>query len=97
MSLIPYHEARRVSRIGNPYGWVCSLIVHLHLNRYPYSLILPHPKQPVRAGALCPGVFHTVCIIAVSKAKVIEPVVQQAFRGSSHSTKSRLTFCETML
>ena len=22
---------------------VCSLIVHLHLNRYLYSLILPHP------------------------------------------------------
>ena len=26
---------------------VCSVIVHLHLNRYPYPLILPHPKQPV--------------------------------------------------
>ncbi len=26
---------------------MCSLIVHLHLNRSPRFLILPHPKQPV--------------------------------------------------
>ena len=34
---------------------MCSIIVHLHPNRYPYSLILPYPKQPTCAGALCPG------------------------------------------
>ena len=36
---------------------MCSVIVHLHLNRYPHSLGLPHPKQPGCAGALCPDVF----------------------------------------
>lgn len=26
---------------------MCSLIVHLHLNRFLRFLILPHPNQPV--------------------------------------------------
>ena len=26
------------------YNKMCSVIVHLHLNRYPRSLGLPHPK-----------------------------------------------------
>ena len=29
---------------------VCSLIIHLHLNRSQCSRILPHPKQPGKKG-----------------------------------------------
>ena len=35
---------------------LCSVIVHLHLNRHPLALGLPHPEQPVCAGVLCLGV-----------------------------------------
>ena len=31
---------------------MCSLIVHLHLNRSPCSLILSYPKQPIKAAFL---------------------------------------------
>ena len=36
---------------------VCSIVVHLHLNRFPRSLFLPHPKQPGGAARarFCPG------------------------------------------
>ena len=34
---------------------MCSVIVHLHLNRHPLALSLPHPEQPVCTGALCLG------------------------------------------
>lgn len=32
---------------------VCSLIVHLHLNRSPCSLILSYPKQPINEVYCC--------------------------------------------
>ena len=52
-------NAERSIRSEGPRRWAglysslrkaCSVIVHLHLNRYPYSLILPHPEQPVASA-----------------------------------------------
>ena len=38
---------------------LCSVIVHLHLNRHPLALGLPHPEQPVCAGGVMPRLFRS--------------------------------------
>lgn len=37
---------------------LCSVIVHLHLNRHPLAPGLPHPEQPVCAGGVMPRRFR---------------------------------------
>ena len=39
-----FMKARKVSRTKSFLAEMCSLIVHLHLNRCPLSLVLPHPE-----------------------------------------------------
>ncbi len=48
---------------------LCSVIVHLHLNRHPLAPGLPHPEQPACAGALCLG-FSGVCCERLGEAGV---------------------------
>lgn len=45
----------KARRKGLLVSGVCSVIVHLHLNRYPRSRILPHTKEPVMRRGLRPG------------------------------------------
>lgn len=39
-----FHKSSQGEPSQNIFLKVCSVIVHLHLNRYPHSLGLPHPK-----------------------------------------------------
>lgn len=39
-----FHKSSYGEPNQNIFIKACSVIVHLHLNRYPHSLGLPHPK-----------------------------------------------------